>query len=88
MGSEFWVSRTQVGSGLAFSWVHTGPSLAVLAFDQTELLFSVPRTAAASLWALGSGLWTRGGARAQDHSRRSPGECCWRLTSSSLFVVG
>lgn len=54
MGSEFWVPRKQVSSGLAFGWVHTGPSLAVLAFDQTELLFSVPRTAAASLWALDS----------------------------------
>lgn len=50
-----------MGSGLALSWVHTGPSLAVLAFDQTELLFSVPRTAAASLWALDSGPgWGKG----------------------------
>lgn len=67
MGSEFWVPRIQVGSGLAFSWVHTGPSLAVLAFDQTELLFSVPRTAAASLWALESGPgWGKGSGSFQE----------------------
>ena len=69
-----------MGSGLAFGWVHTGPSLAVLAFDQTELLFSVPRTAAASLWARDSGPgWGKGSGSVQEipWGGRLPLPCLW-----------
>lgn len=68
-----------MASGLAFGWVHTGSSLAVLAFDQTELLFSVPRTAAASLWARDSGPgWGKGSGSFQ--------EIPWGVLSEADFL--
>lgn len=61
MGSEQWGLRTQVDSGLALGWVHTGPFCPSPC--PQALLFSVPRTAAPVCRARGSGAGVGRGLR-------------------------